>query len=129
MAIAVRDRHELIRLLYPGHSLPGQIVGVARINTGFYDIQARATASSTPDQMREMARTLLADRFKLTRHTEKRQMLVYELSVARADGRLGPGMTKPAIDCDAYRAGAATAGFGHVVDVLVVDRAERLQPD
>jgi uncharacterized protein (TIGR03435 family) len=98
---------ELIRALYPGHSLPGQIAGPDWITTEFYDIDARAAASASPEEMREMARTLLADRFRLMLHMEKRELPAYVLSIARADGRLGPGMTKPAIDCDAYRAARA----------------------
>ena len=97
----------LIRNLYPGYLLPGQIAGPEWIGTEFYDINARGTASASPDQMREMARTLLADRFKLVLHVEKRELPAYVLSIARADGRLGPGMTKPAIDCEAYRAAKA----------------------
>lgn len=93
----------LIRNLYPGYLMQGQILGPDWIGTEFYDINARAAPSASPDQMREMARTLLSDRFKLAMHTEKRQMPVYVLVSARADSRLGPGMTKPALDCDAYR--------------------------
>jgi len=98
----------LFRTLYPGYSLPGQIVGAPDwFGTEFYDINARGTPSSSPDDLREMARRLLADRFKLVLHTEKRELPAYTLTVARADGRLGPGLTKPAIDCDAYRAAKA----------------------
>jgi len=94
----------LIRTLYPGYSLPGQIQGVSNwVGGEFYDVEARATPSASPDEMREMARTLLADRFKLRMHTEKREMPVYGLVMARKDGRLGAGLMKPAIDCDAYR--------------------------
>src|SRR6185295_8233367 len=47
----------LIRTLYPGHWFPGQIAGVRDwIGTEFYDINARATPSASPDEMREMAR-------------------------------------------------------------------------
>ena len=94
----------LIRRLYPNHSLPGQIEGVSGwMGTEFYDIDARATASSSADEMQEMARTLLADRFKLKMHTETREMPAYLLFVARKDGRVAQGLTKPAMDCDAYR--------------------------
>ena len=94
----------LLRALYPGHLLPGQIVGPDWIGTEFYDINARGPASASADDLREMARALLADRFKLVLHTEKRQVIAYQLVTARADGRLGPGLSKPSIDCDAYRA-------------------------
>ena len=97
----------LIRTLYPGHLLPGQIIGPDWIGTDFYHIEARGLPSSSDDDLREMARKLLADRFKLTLHVEKRELPAYMLVLARTDGRLGPGMTKPAIDCDAYRAAKA----------------------
>jgi uncharacterized protein (TIGR03435 family) len=94
----------LLRTLYPGHLLPGQIVGPEWIGTEFYDINARGPVSASADDLREMARTLLADRFKLVLHTEKRQVIAYRLVTARADGRLGPGLSMPSIDCAAYRA-------------------------
>ena len=97
----------LIRTLYPGHLLPGQIIGPDWIGTDFYHIEARGLPSSSDDDLREMARKLLADRFKLTLHVEKRELPAYMLVLARTDGRLGPGLTKPAIDCDAYRAAKA----------------------
>jgi uncharacterized protein (TIGR03435 family) len=97
----------LISTLYPDYFLPGQIEGPPWINTEFFDINGRAAPSATPDQIREMARTLLADRFKLMMHTEQREVPAYTLTIGRSDGRLGPGLMKPAIDCDAYRAAKA----------------------
>ena len=95
--------HGIIRTVYPGHSSPGQIEGPEWITTEFYDIEARATAAATVDEIREMAQALLAERFKLVMHTEMRDVPAYVLRLAR-DGRLGPGLTTPVLDCDAYRA-------------------------
>ena len=96
--------HGMIRVLYPGHSFPGQIQGPDWITSEFYDIEARTKATTTADEIREMARALLAERFKLVMHTETRDVPAYVLRIARRDRRLGPGLTTPAIDCDAYRA-------------------------
>jgi uncharacterized protein (TIGR03435 family) len=97
----------LIRTLYPRHSLPGQIDGVREwVGTEFYDIDARGTPSASPDDLREMARTLLTERFKLAMHAEMREAPAYVLTT-RNDGRLGAGLSKPAVDCDAYRAAKA----------------------
>jgi uncharacterized protein (TIGR03435 family) len=45
-----------------------------------------------------MIRALLADRFKLVAHTERREAPLYALRLARPDGRLGPGLTAAAVD-------------------------------
>ena len=46
-----------------------------------------------------MLRAMLADRFKLVVHVEKREQPVYELLLARSDGRLGSGMQPSNVDC------------------------------
>ena len=51
-----------------------------------YFIEAMAAVESTPDQMRAMLQSLLAERFKLTLRRERRILPVYELVVA--DGGL-----------------------------------------
>jgi uncharacterized protein (TIGR03435 family) len=61
------------------------------------------------DARRMMLRTLLADRFKLVMHKETKELPIFELVVAREDGRLGPQLRPAAVDCDA-RAAAARAG-------------------
>jgi uncharacterized protein (TIGR03435 family) len=50
-----------------------------------------------------MLRTLLADRFKLAVHNENREMPIFALVVAHADGKLGPQIHQSATDCDALR--------------------------
>jgi bla regulator protein BlaR1 len=62
-------------------------------NTDKFDIVATAGAQTPPARMRLMLQRLLADRFKLTARWESREMPVYYLVKARADGRLGAGMT------------------------------------
>jgi uncharacterized protein (TIGR03435 family) len=56
-----------------------------------------------------MLRTLLADRFKLKAHMETRELPIYALTVARGDGRLGPDLRPPSVDCPALRAQRAAA--------------------
>ena len=75
-----------------------------------YDIIAKVPADFEPkESMRPLMRALLAERFRLATHTEKREMPVYALVKAKADGSLGPNIrqvTPP--DC-AAKAAAATA--------------------
>ena len=61
------------------------------------------------DPLRMMLRTLLADRFKLVTHKETKDLPIFELVLARQDGRLGPQLRRAAVDC-AARAAAARGG-------------------
>jgi len=59
------------------------------VRTQPYDIEARAQGNPTKDQMRLMVLSLLADRFKLAVHYEKRPLPVYALVLSKA-GKAGP---------------------------------------
>ena len=66
-----------------------------------YDITAKTVGGVTLAQkdLPPLLRTLLADRFKLKVHTESRELPVYDLVLARSDGRLGPDLTPSKSDC------------------------------
>jgi len=70
-----------------------------------YDMVARAEGDPPVSQIRLMLRALLAERFQLRTHTEKRDQPVYAMVVARRDGRLGPGLCKAQADCNSASAG------------------------
>jgi len=84
-----------------------QIVGGADwINNDRWDITAKAPEGVPiqPAQVMQMMRGLLADRFKLVVHNETRDMPVYALVLARADGKFGPQMRRSETDCVAIAA-------------------------
>jgi uncharacterized protein (TIGR03435 family) len=63
-----------------------------------------------PSRLQLMLRALLADRFKLVAHEDTRELPVYALTVAKADGRLGSGLRPSTTECaTGGRAGAAPA--------------------
>ena len=94
----------LIRFLYP-YPAPWQIIGGPDwISREFYDLEARAGASASAEEMRGMARTLLADRLRLEVHNETRELPAVVLTLP-AGRRLGPAFTTPAVDCAAFRTG------------------------
>src|SRR5687768_13867157 len=66
-----------------------------------YDITARAagTATLAMKDLPQLLRSLLADRFKLKTHTESRELPLYDLVLARTDGRLGPDLTPSKSEC------------------------------
>ena len=95
----------IIRAAYPAFALPGQITGGPPwVSTERFDIDARAAGEPTREVMADMLKQLLADRFKLKVHSETREVDVYALVLARPDGRLGPGLREPAVDCAAIEA-------------------------
>jgi uncharacterized protein (TIGR03435 family) len=56
-----------------------------------YDVQARADGRPTKDEMREMVRALLEERFHIKEHTETREMLVFRL-IQIHPGKFGPDL-------------------------------------
>ena len=90
----------LVRMAYPPRGKVYDFVGLPEWATrDRYDVIA--TASSTPNDVPAMMQAMLADRFQLVVHTEKRQLPVYDLILARSDGRLGRQMTPIEADCEA----------------------------
>ncbi|MES1256950.1 MAG: TIGR03435 family protein [Acidobacteriota bacterium] len=65
-----------------------QIAGPGWIGSHRYDILAKAATPASPEQLRVMLQALLASRFKVTLHREKKELPVYELVVARASPKL-----------------------------------------
>jgi uncharacterized protein (TIGR03435 family) len=73
------------------YNIPQALVtGPSSLQEVHYDITAKTDPSTTQDQMRVMLRTLLADRFKLTFHTEKRELRVYTLTIAKSGTKMHP---------------------------------------
>ena len=66
-----------------------------------YDITARVagTATLAMKELPQLLRSLLADRFKLKTHTESRELPLYDLVLARSDGRLGPDLRPSKSEC------------------------------
>ena len=75
------------------------------IGSDRFDVVAKAPEGGefNADAMRPMLRSLLVERFKLAFHNETREMPIYALMKARADGRLGPNLAPAAVDCAAMR--------------------------
>jgi uncharacterized protein (TIGR03435 family) len=87
---------------------PQQLVGGPDwIDSARYDITAQTSAQfavtepGTVGAPELMMQRMLADRFRLVVHTEKRELPIYALTRVRSDGRLGPQIRPAAIDCQA----------------------------
>jgi uncharacterized protein (TIGR03435 family) len=99
----------LIRQAYP--TKVEEVVGApAWAISDRFDVDARATFVPTVEQERLMLRALLADRFKLAAHYETQERPIYNLVVARADGRPGPQLRRIEIDCATYKRPVPSSG-------------------
>jgi uncharacterized protein (TIGR03435 family) len=68
-----------------------------------FDLVAKAAGNPTTQQeVQQLLRALLAERFRLKVHTEDRDAPIYALVVARSDGRLG-AQFRPAGECPPAR--------------------------
>jgi uncharacterized protein (TIGR03435 family) len=76
--------------------------GPGWLTTDYFDIAAKAESDdATEAEMNQMLKSLLADRFGLRVHVETRDAPVHTLTVARADGKLGPALKKTSPACEA----------------------------
>jgi uncharacterized protein (TIGR03435 family) len=65
-----------------------------------FDIAAKAQGDALPAEMRLMLRALLVERYQLKVHQETRQGPIYELVLAKSNGRFGPQLRRADADCD-----------------------------
>jgi uncharacterized protein (TIGR03435 family) len=80
------------------------------LDVDHFDISAtvghviQPSPNGPPPELIQMAKNLLADRFKLVVHPETKEGAIYQLVLARPDGKLGPKLRAAAIDCEALMA-------------------------
>jgi uncharacterized protein (TIGR03435 family) len=92
----------LFRLICTAYRLrPYQVTGPDWLKTTMYDIQARIPNGATTDDVPEMLRALLMERFGLKIHHDSKEQAVYALVVAKGGPKLtesapGPAPTSPA---------------------------------
>ena len=81
----------LKRLMAEAYQLQlNQILGPSWLDRNEYDIDAKAAGAGTKEQMALMLRSLIAERFKLTQHSEMRDMRVYELLIGKSGPKIRP---------------------------------------
>lgn len=107
---AVITNTPLRRVILTAYELfPQQLLGgPGWIDSDRFDIVAQANENlgpsvpgGPPGRAQQMLQRLLAERFGLAVHTETRELAIYELTLARADGRLAPGISPATFDCPA----------------------------
>lgn len=77
-----------------------------------FDIVAKADANLTREPLPAALQKLLVDRFQLEVHHDTKELPVYQLVLARTDGRLGPKLRPSVVDCSDPNAPAAKTATG-----------------
>jgi uncharacterized protein (TIGR03435 family) len=85
---------DLIRIAY--RVKPYQVQGPDWMSQQRFEIQGKIPDGVSPDKLPEMLQALLAERFKLTIHRDKKELPVYALIV----GKGGPKLTEASSDPD-----------------------------
>jgi uncharacterized protein (TIGR03435 family) len=94
---------------------PNQIAGVpAWAESSRFDVLARAAGDPSGEEIRQMVRTLLAERFKLALHKEAREQPTYALVLARTDAGPGPELKPSTRECSG--GGASPCGVNMTTD-------------
>ncbi|MES1257383.1 MAG: TIGR03435 family protein [Acidobacteriota bacterium] len=92
-----------------------QISGPAWLDSEHFDMTAKVPPGTTKEQFSVMLQNLVADRFKLTLHREKKDLPAYALLVAKGGPKLqATPENDPGKDADAPPAGPPPGGFGRM---------------
>jgi uncharacterized protein (TIGR03435 family) len=90
----------LLQRAFPDFAKPGMIVDLpAWVDQRRFDIDAKAEKPPDRSQYPALLQRLLADRFSLKTHLERRPIDTYWLVTARSDGRLGSRLRPASPEC------------------------------
>jgi uncharacterized protein (TIGR03435 family) len=92
-----------------------QVTGPGWIDSDRFDINAKSAGPASTDQLRQMAQTLLTQRFKLTFHKDTKEMPAYVVTVAKGGHKLKQSEGEGDMDVKPSAAGnRMVANFTHV---------------
>ncbi len=94
-----------------------QVTGPDWISSERFDISAKLPAGSNSDQIPEMLQALLADRFQMKMHRDKKEMPVYAVTVGKPPLKLTP--TPPDAETEPAKGVTTITGTGSAQGVSV----------
>ena len=84
--------------------------GPSWISDDRFDIVAKAEGDATDDEIKLMVRTLLAERFRLKLHHDRREVSAYVISTGKTAPKLFPRSRKRTTLCNWHRKSVRTRG-------------------
>ena len=97
----------LLPRAFPDASTSRLVGAPSWLGTDSYDIVAQTGRDASRSEMEEMLRRMLVERFNFSGRVESREEDAYDLVLNRSDGKLGDGLRRIDIDCEALGAAAA----------------------
>ena len=127
LAVTNEPLREIIQGAYGQNDLL-VVGGPGWIDSDRWDISAVGRGGNADEPTRLMMQSLLADRFKLVAHLEKRDQPIFALVLARSDRRLGPNIHPSLAECktDARCGTQSSNGVITSVAVTMTDLARSL---
>lgn len=90
---------------------PTRIIGGPNwMTSDRFDLVGKADASTADADLRVMLQNMLIERFAMKLQVETRNLPIYELRLARADGRLGPNLVEA--ECETHSSGPDPCSSG-----------------
>jgi len=84
-----RQHVSLAMLIQQAYNLKAhQVVGPSWLTTELYDITAKVPEGATPEQLNLMLRNLLAERFGLKVHRDRKEMPTFDLVIAKGGSKM-----------------------------------------
>jgi uncharacterized protein (TIGR03435 family) len=89
--LSMRNVPMKVMIMMAYHVRPDAVTGGPDwLGSDRFDIVAKALQTTSPDELRRMLRTLLAERFKLAVHTDQKIMPAYALVLGKTGPKLQP---------------------------------------
>ena len=106
------------QLVTYAYELPAYRVvgGPSWVTTARYAVMGKTQGPASRTEMRILVQELLADRFALKFHRERREIPAYELVFARRDQRLGSKIATATIDCTPFLTGERPPAEAPMID-------------
>jgi len=113
--LSMRNVPMKVMIILAYHVRPDAVTGgPGWLESDRFDVVAKALQTTSPDELRLMLRTLLAERFKLAIHTDQKIMPAYALALGKTAPKLEPSAAALLTD-QRCGPGEGAAGQKHVV--------------
>jgi uncharacterized protein (TIGR03435 family) len=131
--LSMRNVPMKVMIQMPYHVRPEAVTGGPDwLGSDRFDIVAKALQTTSPDDIRCMLQTLLAERFKLAVHTDQKIMAAYALVLGKTGPKLQPSeaalLTEQRCGPGEGAAGQKHVMYQHITMAVLADTLQEIAP-